>query len=115
MEVSLEPVHPYKYTLHPSPIHGIGVFAASWINTGDWIEKTIEKNRDGMRFTPFGRHINHCSIEFNVVLKEKSGGQYWNCAIRPILPNEEIVANYDLDSAEFPYVVGPAESFYTQC
>lgn len=115
MEVSLEPVHPYKYTLHPSPIHGIGVFAASWINTGDWIEKTIEKNRDGMRFTPFGRHINHCSIEFNVVLKEKTPGQFWNCAIRPIQPSEEIVANYDRDAEVFPYVVKPAKSFYTQC
>jgi hypothetical protein len=115
MSFFLDPTYPHKYILRPSPIHGTGVFATSWINTGDCVEKSVEKNRGKTKYTPFGYHLNHCSTNFNVILKEKKKGEYWNYAIQPIRPDEEITTNYDRDSSVFPDVVGPSEPFYKLC
>jgi len=115
MSFFLDPTHPHKYTLRPSPIHGIGVFATSWINTGDWVEKAIENKTGKLRYTPFGKHINHCSTNFNVSLKEKRKGEFWTYAIQLIRPNDEIFANYDKETEMFSDVVGPSEPFYKLC
>ncbi len=115
MAFFLDPTYPRKYTLRPSPIHGTGVFAASWINTGDCVEKSVENKTKKLRYTPFGYHLNHCSTNFNVILKEKTTGEFWKYAIRPIRPGDEITSNYDIDSSVYPDVVGPSESFYKLC
>jgi hypothetical protein len=115
MSSLLAPSHPHKYTFHLSPIHGTGVFAASWINTGDCVEKSVENKIGKLRYTPFGYHLNHCTTNFNVILKEKNKGEFWNYAIKPIRPNDEITANYDRDAAAFPAVVGRSEPFYKLC
>ncbi len=111
----LTPSCPRKYVLHPSPIHGTGVFSTSWIKAGDWVEKTVENKTGRLKYTPFGRHLNHCKMHFNVRLKERNEGEFWNYAVTSIRPYDEITANYDRDAAAFPHVVGHSESFYTHC
>lgn len=115
MSFFLVPTHPHKYALRPSSIHGTGVFATSWINTGDWVEKSVENKTEKLKYTPFGYHLNHCATNFNVILKEKAKGEFWNYAIKPIRPDDEITTNYDIDSSVFPDVVGSSEPFYKLC
>ena len=115
MTFFLDPTYPHKYTLDYSPIHGTGVFATSWINTGDRVEKSVEKKTKKLRYTPFGYYLNHCDTNFNVVLKEKAKGEFWNYAIQPIRPGDEITTNYDRDASVYPDVVGSSDPFYKLC
>ena len=111
----LTPSCPRKYILRPSPIHGTGVFSTSWINAGEWVEKSVENKTGHLKLTPFRRHLNHCGTHFNVMLKERTKGEFWNYTVTSIKPYAEITTNYDRDAAAFPHVVGPAESFYNHC
>jgi len=66
-----------------SPV-GIGVFSTAWINAGGWVEQTVENKTGQLKYTPFGRHLTHCETHFNVVLKERTKGEFWNYAVTSI-------------------------------
>lgn len=102
-----------KYKIKKSNIQGEGIIATNKINKKELIDIAIIESNDGIgHITPFGSKINHCSKNYNTILK-KLGNNYYVMAKKNIKIGEELTISYDHKS--IPPYIERSKIFYKVC
>ena len=60
-----------------------------------------------------GKHINHCSVNYNTDIVSKDHKIYKLVAVKDIKKDEELTNNYDLINKKFPFIGRSKEGYQT--
>ena len=82
-----------NYSIHPSPIHGMGVFANQDFKNGEIINTHIDKDS---KLTQFGAFLNH-SFEPSACSSKQKDGSYQTYAEKNIKKGDEVSLNYTIN------------------
>jgi len=92
---------PKFLTIKTSPIHGLGLFTDSAINSNTNLGRSHFHTGDELLRTPLGGFINHSdNSNVDVIKHSRENGQYslFLTTLRDIDPGEELVAKYMSDT-----------------
>ncbi len=82
-----------NYLIHPSPIHGMGIFANKDFAKGEIINTHIDKTD---KLTQFGAFLNH-SFEPSAHSSKEKDGSYQTYAEKNIKKGDEVTLDYTVN------------------
>ena len=120
-------IAPKKPYIKKSKINGNGLFAPKDYKKGDIILSNLFPNKDDNTslFNPIekkifyyyiseeGKHVNHCSVNYNTDIVSKDHKIYKLVAVKDIKKDEELTNNYDLINKKFPFIGRSKEGYQT--